>query len=230
MVRRLACLTALLVGVAPPARAQDLAALCRQLAHPPVGAWSEFKVTGGRGDGTSMRMAVVGRETRGDSSLLWLEIAVRGMPLGMGEARNDSLVIVNKMLVPGYGPGMAEPRAHVMKFGSLPAMTMPENQRGPGGAAPALHDCGDGKVVGWESVTVPAGTFRALHVQDADGSGDAWVVPTLPFGMVKVADADSGFLVLTGHGTGARSQITETPQPYDPQAFMRLLMQGTGRD
>jgi len=230
MSRRIAALLAVLPFAAPAARAQDLAAVCRRIMHPPVGAWSEFGIQGGRAQGTTMRMAVVGRETLHDTTFLWLEIAARGMPMGLGGAAADTLVVINKVLVPGFGPGMAEPREHVLKFGSLPAMTMETGRRGPGAASgPTMQDCGNGKVVGWESVTVPAGTFRALHVQDAEGSGDSWVVPDLPFGVVKAAAADSGYMVLTGHGMGATSRITETPRPYDPKALMQLLMQSGQR-
>jgi len=230
MPRRIAALIAVLLFAAPAARAQDLAAVCRRIMHPPVGAWAEYGVQGGRGEGTTLRMSVVARETLNDTSFLWLEFAARGMPMGLGGAAADTLVVINKVLVPGFGPGMGEPRQHVLKFGSLPAMTMETGRRGPGGSgAPNMQDCGDGKVVGWESVTVPAGTFRALHVQDSEGKGDSWVTPDLPFGIVKAQAADSGYMVLTKHGMGATSQITETPRPYDPKLLMQLLMQGGQR-
>jgi hypothetical protein len=235
MLFRIAAASAVLLCAVPAARAQDLAALCRGLAHPPVGAWAQYSMVGGRAGGATMRLSIVGTETHGDTSYLWLEIAVRGMPLGMPGGAGDTLSIVNKMLVSGYGPGMAEPRAHVMKFGSAPAMTMPVGQgHGATPGARTMQDCGDGKVVGWERVTVPAGTFRAVHVQNAEGKGDSWVVPNLPFGLVKAATAgaegDSGQMVLVSHGTGARSQITEAPRPYDAQLLMQLMMSGARRE
>jgi len=227
MLRRIAALSAVLLWAAP-ARAQDLAELCRGLMRPPVGAWSQFRVAGGRAAGATMRMSVVGSESRGDTTLLWLEFAARGMPLGLPDSSADTLLIVNKLLVTGFGPGMAQPREHVMKLGGAPAMTMPVGAGSPG--AQPLQDCSDGKVLGWSSVTVPGGTFRAMHVQDANGQSDAWVAPDLPFGLVKVTmgsdPTDSGQMVLVGHGTDAKSQITETPRPYDPQLLMQLLMGG----
>jgi hypothetical protein len=125
---------------------------------------------------------------------------------------------------------MEQPRALIMKVGGLPAMEMPVGQPGgPGGpGSTPLEDCASGTVVAWESVTVPAGSFRALHVRDARDSGDAWIVPDLPFGLVKAAmgsaGSDSGDMVLTGHGAGATSQITETPRPYDPKTFWQMML------
>ena len=229
MLRRIAAASALALCAVPAVRAQDLAAVCRRVMHPPVGAWSQFQIVGGRSHGGGMRLSIVGTETRRDTAYLWLEFAMRGMPVG-GDGR-DTLTVVNKLLVAGFGPGMTEPREHIIKFGSAPAMTMPVDRAGGPAAGPSMmQDCTDGKVVGWESVTVPAGAFRALHVQDEEGKGDSWVVPDLPFGLVKGAmggDADdSGQMVLVGHGTGAKSQITETPRPYDAQLLMQLMMGG----
>lgn len=216
--------------LAPAARAQDLADLCRRVTQPPVGAWSEFRaVGGGRIPFTSMRMAIVGQETRGGTAYLWMEFSARGISMGQGGG-GDTVAMINRMLVRGFGPGMSDPVAVVMKFGSAPAMEMPVG--GPSQGAPgstSLKDCTSSKVVGWESVTVPAGTFRALHVQDADGGGDTWVVPDLPFGIVKALTGsqpgDSGQMVLAAHGMGARSQITETPRPFDPQVFGQMMQQ-----
>jgi hypothetical protein len=229
MLRRIAVASLGLLLAAPPGRAQDLATLCRAVMQPPVGAWSEFRMEGGRTAGSSMRMAVVGQETRGGTHYLWMEFAAHGVPMGGAEGGGDTVSMINKVLVRGFGAEMAEPAAMVMKIGSAPAMEMPT---GGGPEAPgsnSLKDCTSSRVVGWESVTVPAGTFRALHVQDPDGGGDTWVVPDLPFGMVQALEGeepgDSGRMVLVAHGMGARSAIVETPRPFDQAAFMQLMQQ-----
>jgi len=64
-------------------------------------------------------------------------------------------------------------------------------------------------VVGWESVTVPAGTFRALHVKTDDG-GEVWASRDVPFGLVRT-HGKQGDLALTGRGADAKSSITEKP-------------------
>ena len=69
------------------------------------------------------------------------------------------------------------------------------------------------EVVGWEDVTVPAGTFHALHIRNPREPTEAWVRPELYFGMVKVVMKDGSVLALAAHGGGAKSSITETPRP-----------------
>jgi TonB family protein len=60
--------------------------------------------------------------------------------------------------------------------------------------------------LGWETVAVPAGSFHALHVKEA--AGDVWLLDSIPFGFVKVA-TEQGELVLTTHGTDAKSSLAE---------------------
>jgi hypothetical protein len=67
-------------------------------------------------------------------------------------------------------------------------------------------------VVGWEQLTVPAGTFRALHVKDAAEQTDAWLLADLYFGLLKATLKDGSAMELMGRGQGAKSSITETPQ------------------
>ena len=78
-------------------------------------------------------------------------------------------------------------------------------------AAEVARGCQSARVVGWESVSVPAGEFRALHVQPKDG-GDAWVTRDHQFGLVRAVMKDGTTLQLTGRGNDAKSSITETPR------------------
>ncbi len=71
--------------------------------------------------------------------------------------------------------------------------------------------CEGTTLVGEESVTVPAGTFQALHFHNAKYKSDSWVVPDRPFFMVKSKGKDFE-LSLTESGDGAKSSIEETPQ------------------
>src|SRR2546426_10917 len=72
-------------------------------------------------------------------------------------------------------------------------------------------------VVGWESVTVPAGTFRALHVTTGDG-GELWASRDVPFGVVKT-HGKQGDLALTGRGADAKSSIAEKPMEMPGMAM-----------
>jgi len=232
---RLAAASCALLLAVPAVRAQNLVDICRRASRPPAGAWARYRFEGGRESGATMRMAIVGTESHGDTAYLWVEVAAHGFHMGgsrgQGGRGGDTLTLINKMLVPGVGPGMASPRAMVMKFGTAPAMEMPMGMPGGNRGSPgtdALRACAEAKVVGWESVTVPAGTFRALHVRNAEGRGESWVVPGLPFAIVKVTSArENGAMndmVLLAHGSGARSEITETPRPFNPQAFGQMMV------
>ena len=78
---------------------------------------------------------------------------------------------------------------------------------------PALliaHRCATAQVVGWETVAVPAGSIKALHLKDSEG-GEAWMSRDVPFGIVKAHSKDGENLVLTGRGMDAKSSITEKP-------------------
>jgi hypothetical protein len=234
MLRRLVAASAFAALVLPgTAAAQDLMSICQKAQHPRVGAWSEFKVVGGRNDGGTMRMSVVGTERRGGTEYFWLEFMMRGFFRGRGEEGAGPERMISKMLVPGLGPGMGRPVATVVKVGDSPAMQMPTGRPSPGGQGrTGLENCRDAKVVGWESVTVPAGRFRALHITGASRHADSWVDPDLPFALVKEASSDEGErsqTVLTGHGMGARSQITERPRPFDAQLMMQMLTGGRAR-
>jgi hypothetical protein len=226
MMHRIAAAT-FLVALAPVAlAAQDLTSICEKVQHPRVGAWSEFKMVGGRNDGATMRMSVVGTERREGAAYLWLEIVMRGFGAGRRAAASGPRLRISKMRVPGFGPGMGRPAVTIVKIDDVPAMEMPQGGQGPGSPRPTgLENCRNARVVGWESVTVPAGTFRALHIVGASGHSDSWVDPNLPFALVKenANDEEHSQTVLVGHGTGARSRITERPRPFDPQLFMRAV-------
>src|SRR6266446_4693592 len=77
--------------------------------------------------------------------------------------------------------------------------------------------CSGAHVVGWESVTVPAGTFRALHVTTGDG-GELWASRDVPFGVIKT-HGKQGDLALTGRGVDAKSSIAEKPMEMPGMAM-----------
>jgi hypothetical protein len=225
-------LAVLALPAASPARAQDMNAICQRVIHPPVGAWSQFRIEGGEQDGTMIRMAVVGSEKHGDTSYIWLEFANRGVGLAGDSTSHDTVTVITKVLVPGYGPGMSAARAQVFKFGHVPAMEIPVTPSSTSGTS-MLEDCRESRAVGWESVTVPAGSFRALHVHNPGEQGDAWIDPDLPFAVVKASAGEGdepGQMVLVAHGMHATSQITETPRPYDAKLFMQMMMQHGGHE
>lgn len=219
---RVVAVSTLLALAVTPLQSQDLVALCKQMSHPAVGSWSSFKLVGGNDDGATMKISVVGTESHGDTAYLWVEMAMNGF----GGARGQKFSGMSKMLVPGFGPGMQNPRAMILKIGTAPAMTMPMDGpmgRMARGERTGLERCGEGKSLGYQDVTVPAGTFHALHIQDKD-DGDIWVMPGMALGLIKVTrTSGSGTLVMTGHGSGAKDAITETPVPFNPAVLMQMM-------
>jgi hypothetical protein len=230
MLRRLAAAAAVASAVVPAmlvtaARAQDLSAICERAIHPSVGAWSEFRMTGGRQEGSSFRMAVVGKESRDGTPYVWIEAEIHGIVMGPGSGH--PITVITKALVPDLDHGMGQARERIMKIGDQPAMEMPASQShvAPTPGSDILSGCRSAKVIGWERVTVPAGTFRALHVQDARGNGDTWVDPDLPLAVVKgTSHGGQSSMELTAHGSGARTRITGKPRPWDPMAFRQMMM------
>jgi hypothetical protein len=206
-------ITALALGalVTPPLSAQtatDLADVCKALGNAKVGQWASFEGTSASGGG-KLRLAVVGSERASDSTLYWFEVNFAGQEPGKSG--------VVQILAPNLASGSAAPRSLVVKIGAQPAMRISGEMAGMMGQKPGQDNaafdwasrCSGAHVVGWESVTVPAGTFRALHVT-TDDAGEVWATRDVPFGLVKL-HGKQGDLVLAARGTDAKSSITEKP-------------------
>ncbi len=186
----------------------DLADVCKVLGDAKPGQWASFDGTGSSGVG-KLRLAVVGSERSRDSTLYWFEVSFAGKDPGKSG--------VVQILTGSLASGLEAPRALIFKAGPQPAMKISGEMAGmigkQGGQNTSAFDwaakCSGAHVVGWESVTVPAGTFRALHMTMDEG-GEVWASREVPFGLVKT-HGKQGDLALTGRGTDAKSSITETP-------------------
>jgi hypothetical protein len=169
---------------------------------PVVGGWSEYQVMSAGQPPMKMKVGIVGRE----GSAYWYETVMQG-----------GVRMVSKLLVSGNPSDGKNLKRMIVKAGNEQAMEMDvagmsADRQAAKGAGPA------GKVAdkGMETVTVPAGTFKARHVQYQDGSEvvDAWVTDKVtPYGLVK-AKSRNMEMVLTGQGTGAKTLITETPKKF----------------
>lgn len=191
---------ALFTILALPMAAQD----CSVGIRPPAaGSWAEYTTK----DGT-MRLALLGTEKRGEKNLVRMEISMT--------SREGPMIM--QMLVPGYPYELSTIEDFVLKGGNRPAMRMsPQMLQMMSSRMPKdqiAEFCRNARMtrVGAESVTVPAGTFPTVHYRDAESGNDVWVSESLPFGMVKTKLKNGEEIVLTGQGTGAKTQITETPQ------------------
>lgn len=192
--------------------AQGVSDVCRALSDVTVGQWAEYRFTGPTEETMTMYSAIIGTEDVDGATHYWHESRM--------ESEDGAMIM--QMLVPGYPFNVDDVQRTVMKMGDQPAMEMPEQMRGmmqgQGMGEDPVKDvaerCDELTEVGRESVTVPAGTFEALHLRYAsdDFAGDMWVAADVPFGMVKAALPDQEAIVLVDHGTGATSSITETPR------------------
>ena len=202
----------LAVTVAPALHGQELAAVCQASRKATVGQWASYQINGGPHNGVTMRFAIVNTERRGDSTLYWFEVST----VSPNDASRSGVM---QMLVPSFDVERSGIRGLVMKMGSQPALKMPDQMIGMMGQRMGNHNpgldmsrrCLAAQVIGSETVSVPAGSFKALHLKGADG-GEAWMSADIPFGLVKVLMKDASTMVLTGKGMDAKSSITETPQ------------------
>jgi len=169
---------------------------------PVVGGWSEYQMTTKSEGSTKMKIAIVGKE--GDA--YWYETVMEG-------GRQGGNIV--KMLVSGDPGDTKNVKRMIVKQGNEPAMEMPVEMMQQSSKGQAQS----GKVIdkGTETIKVPAGTFKTQHsqYQDAEGVVDTWVYKDVsPYGMIKSQSKDME-MVLLGYGTGAKTQITETPQKFE---------------
>jgi hypothetical protein len=207
-------LPVLLAVTVRPVGAQETSEACRWLQTPTVGGWASYRLTaGGHGDSTTVRIAIVGRERVDGVEHVWQETVMR----------TGALRTVVQSLVPSapYDPTtirraiVQAPGRDPVELSSRALSTMPLVGQGTGG----MDACRRGQPQGWETITVPAGTFRALHVRyDRDGrAADSWLVPSVPFALARSVitgaggSADTVELVLLDRGFDATATLPLPP-------------------
>lgn len=171
---------------------------------PVVGGWSEYQITSKGEPPSKLKIAIVGKE--GDA--YWYETVM--------ETKQEGKVIT-KMLVSGNPEEQKNIKRMIVKMGNEPAMEMPVQMMQPSRTEERAEK--SGKIIdkGVETIKVPAGTFKTQHlqIQDPEGIVDAWVYKDVsPYGLIKSQSKDME-MVLIGYGSGAKTQITETPQKFE---------------
>ena len=174
---------------------------------PEVGQWAEYTGVMNK-EPYTLRYAVVGAEEREGKSMKWLELKMQGQ-------KKDKNMIY-QILTAGNPAEMDQDQEIVFKPGDKQAMKMNGMMmrmiRGQLEKSSVLANLCEGvTLAGEESVTVPAGTFKAKRYHDSKHNADTWVVTDRPFIMVKSKGKDFE-LSLAASGDGATSSITETPQ------------------
>lgn len=205
---------ALLASLAPiaAAHAQALVDVCRPVEEPVAGGWARYRLRG-TGDSTEMQLALVGTASWGGAPHVWQESLI---PTPAGEAVIQSLVPANP-----YDPTTVR-RAIMRPPGQapveVPASALAAMKQRALGAA-SLDACRTGQAIGWETLDVPAGRLRAMHVRySRDGrTADVWLAPAVPFALVRSVVAGPGGtdpieLVLIGHGRDAVPTVPLPPE------------------
>jgi len=190
---------------------------------PKPGVWSEYTIFDkSTGKSSVMRMSIVGIE----ADAFWYEVENRDgqgsnivKMLVKGDP-NDSENIQRLIIKSGANPAQEMPRDFVL-LGHRMAGHMFEQRSGiPPNPTAQLKNI----KTGGGTVTVPAGTFDVSLHQVADTTGKVYAEYKFseevhPFGVVT-SDAENSTMVLVGHGTGAKSLITEEPTIMAPPQGM----------
>ena len=195
----------LLAATATAAEAQN--DCLKDLKMPAVGKWAEYQGTFDQKPYT-LRYAVVGEEDRDGTPMKWLEMRM------VDDKKGETMVY--QMLTPAGPAEMDKVEEVVFKAGDKPAMkmggAMMKMMRGAISKNSALNNMCEGvTLAGEESVTVPAGTFKAARFHNSKHESDTWMVPDQPFSMVKTSSKKVE-IALVKSGGGATSSITEDPQ------------------
>jgi hypothetical protein len=154
-----------------------------------------------------IRFAVVGSEVVAGRQHYWIEVISAPPVIG------DNVIV--QMLVPHYPFDHQDLKAYIVKMPGAPARRVPDDLLAQMGeqtqTGPSWRQlCGSTQDLGAERVTVEAGTFDTRHYRAGENLQDEFWVADVPFGMVKLIQADSR-MELVRHGTDARPSITEEP-------------------
>jgi hypothetical protein len=188
----------LLLGLLPLALAPFTLAM-EPIKGAKVGEWAEYQVTAGQGGSHTMRRAIVGQE----GGLIWYET----------RASHGKQVTIMKVLV---DPVTGKVKRAIVKNPPQPAMEIPLNMADRMEEKPKKQKRFPNKpTVTTETIQVPAGSFQCTHVRDSKSptSDGVWSSEKVPVGGLVRSKIEDHAMVLTAFGqTGAKTEITETPQ------------------
>lgn len=199
------------------------------LAKAPLGSWAEYRMEmPGAAAALKQRLALVGRDPNGHV----VEMRIEGGPIPGGGP-----VTVKIVVDPDNGKS-DRVRKVIMQMGDQDPMEMPVNPQMQQGQFTPVDPK---KLVGTETIKVPAGEIKAKHYRDQRPGAppmDAWISEDVPpFGLVKVETIGQGpgvppgskvSMVLIAKGTGAKPSITKPAKPFDQMALMRAFQAGSG--
>ena len=194
--------------VAERSVASDIERLCSGSVELTDGQWASYAVDAPfMKEKLSNRYAVVGTE----SDHFWMEYEA-GMPMGNG-------AMVMKILISGWPyPDDGIKRAMMQLpapegMEAMPPMEVPPSSiQKDDLAEPIRMACAEAPNGVDDTVTVPAGTFNAVRITLRQLGKDIWVSAEVPFGIVKLSDAQDKGIVLTAFVENAKPVITGAPR------------------
>jgi hypothetical protein len=209
--------TAMLLGVVATAASAQMgnfsAPHVSGFWNPVVGEGAEYAMQPAKGDKTDMQITVVGKESVGGKDAYWYETSFNR---GSGQMVIKQLKVLN-------GADTQTSRT-IMQMPGRPPMEMPAQMTHQDSSPQTADVRTGGEDLGSETITVPAGTFTCQHYRSKSG-GEVWISQKIsPYGLVKFKSSDTS-MELTKVITGAKDQITGTPQPFNPQMMMQQQQQ-----
>ena len=181
--------------------------------NPVVGEGSEYEMQSAKGDKSNMQITIVGKESVDGKDAYWYEMSFNH---GNGQMIMKQLMVLN-------GPDTQISRM-IMQMPGRPPMEMPTQMMHQDRTPQTADVRTGGEDLGSETITVPAGTFTCQHYRSKSG-GEVWISQKVsPYGLVKSKSNDTS-MQLTKVITGAKDQITGTPQPFNPQMMMQQQQQ-----
>jgi hypothetical protein len=177
--------------------------------NPVVGEGAEYEIQTAKGDKSNMQITIVGKDSVDGKDAYWYEMSFNR---GNGQMIMKQLMVLN-------GPDTQISRM-IMQMPGRPPMEMPTQMMHMDRTPQTADVRTGGEDLGSETITVPAGTFTCQHYRTKSG-GEVWVSQKVsPYGLVKSKSADTS-MELTKVITGAKDQITGTPQPFNPQMMQQ---------
>jgi hypothetical protein len=181
--------------------------------NPVVGRGAEYETvrTGAGGEKTrTMEMGVVGKESVDGKEGFWMQFVT---------VDDKGQQMVGKMLL-----SRDDFQFHrmIMQVHGQPAMEMPFNPNA--NKENKLEEkMSEWKMVGMESVTVPAGTFLCEHWKSEKNASDLWASDKItPFGMVKQV-GKSETMQLVKVLSDVPDRITGPVSKFNPQMMMQQM-------
>jgi hypothetical protein len=184
----------------------------RKFFNPVVGKGEVYETTNNDSKSKhTMEFAIVSKETVDGQTGYWFEIVSDDSSSG-GKFVGKSLMV----------PGESRVRRMIIQFPGIDPMEMPMNSSAAKGKQHS-DDYKAPRLIGSETITVPAGTFNCEHYQDENGA-DSWISPKVaPITLVKhVTKSETQVLVKT---IDATEHITGTVKPFDPMAMQQVMRQ-----